>query len=157
IYPGYGFMAELPVLARCCEAAGVCFVGPPAAVLGLAGDKTRAREVALAAGVPVLAASEPGRNAAAARKAAAELGYPLFVKAALGGGGRGMRLVSSPEELPAALDGAIREAQAAFGDGTVYLEQGMAPPRHIEVQILADRAGGIIHLFERDCSLQRRH
>ena len=157
IYPGYGFMAELPVLARCCEAAGVCFVGPPAAVLGLAGDKTRAREVALAAGVPVLAASEPVRNAAAARKAAVELGYPLFVKAALGGGGRGMRLVSSPEELPAALDGAIREAQAAFGDGTVYLEQAMAHARHIEVQILADRAGGIIHLFERDCSLQRRH
>jgi pyruvate carboxylase len=157
IYPGYGFMAENPVLARACEAAEVRFVGPPAGVLGLAGDKTRAREVAQRAGVPVLDASEPVRDAASARSIGAELGYPLFVKAALGGGGRGMRLVESPEGLARALEGAMREAQAAFGDGTVYLEQAMLHARHIEVQILADSTGGIVHLFERDCSLQRRH
>jgi pyruvate carboxylase len=157
IYPGYGFMAENPVLARCAEAAGVRFVGPPAEVLGLAGDKTLAREVARRAGVPVLDASDPVRDADAASSVAQALGFPLFVKAALGGGGRGMRLVSSPEELPRALDGAMREALAAFGDDTVYLEQAMLRARHIEVQILADAAGGIVHLFERDCSLQRRH
>jgi pyruvate carboxylase len=157
IYPGYGFMSENPELARACEVAGVIFVGPPPAVLGLAGDKTRAREAARAAGVPVLDASGPVREVAAAQEAAGALGYPLFVKAALGGGGRGMRLVESAEELPRALEGAMREAQAAFGDGTVYLEQAMARARHIEVQILADADGGIVHLFERDCSLQRRH
>ncbi|MGA3362183.1 MAG: pyruvate carboxylase [Solirubrobacteraceae bacterium] len=157
IYPGYGFMAENPVLARCAQAAGVLFVGPPAEVLGLAGDKTRAREIARRAGVPVLDASDPVRDADAASAVAQALGFPLFVKAALGGGGRGMRLVSSPEELPRALDGAMREALAAFGDDTVYLEQAMLRARHIEVQILADAAGSIVHLFERDCSLQRRH
>ncbi len=157
IYPGYGFLAENPLLARSAQAAGVRFVGPPAEVLGLAGDKTRAREVARRAGVPVLDASEPVRDAAAAATAAAELGFPLFVKAAHGGGGRGMRLVESPQELERALEGAMREALAAFGDDTVYLEQAMLTARHIEVQILADGAGGIVHLFERDCSLQRRH
>ena len=126
-------------------------------MLGLAGDKTRAREVARRAGVPVLDASEPVRDAAAAATAAAELGFPLFVKAAHGGGGRGMRLVQSPQDLERALEGAMREALAAFGDDTVYLEQAMLTARHIEVQILADGAGGIVHLFERDCSLQRRH
>jgi pyruvate carboxylase len=157
IYPGYGFMSENPELARSCQAAGVIFVGPPPAVLGLAGDKTRAREAARAAGVVVLDASGPLREVAAGLEAAAALGYPLFVKAALGGGGRGMRLVESAEDLPRALEGAMREAQAAFGDGTVYLEQAMLHARHIEVQILADAGGGIVHLFERDCSLQRRH
>jgi pyruvate carboxylase len=157
IYPGYGFMAENPVLARTAQAAGIRFVGPPAEVLGLAGDKTRAREIARRAGVGVLDASDPVRDAAAASSAAQALGFPLFVKAALGGGGRGMRLVSSLQELPRALDGAMREALAAFGDDTVYLEQAMLRARHIEVQILADAAGGIVHLFERDCSLQRRH
>jgi pyruvate carboxylase len=157
IYPGYGFMSENPVLARACDAAGIIFVGPPAAVLGLAGDKTRAREAARAAGVPVLDATGPVREPEAAQAAAAELGFPLFVKAALGGGGRGMRLVESAAELPRALDGAMREAQAAFGDATVYLEQAMLAARHIEVQILADTTGAVVHLFERDCSLQRRH
>ncbi|HXR14173.1 MAG TPA: pyruvate carboxylase [Solirubrobacteraceae bacterium] len=157
IYPGYGFLSENPALARGCDAAGISFVGPPAAVLGLAGDKTRAREAARTTGVPVLEASGPVRDLAAAQAAAQALGYPLFVKAALGGGGRGMRLVESAPELPRALEGAMREAQAAFGDGTVYLEQAMVRARHIEVQILADSSGGIVHLFERDCSLQRRH
>ena len=157
IYPGYGFMSENPTLARACTEAGLRFVGPPAAVLGLAGDKTRAREVARAAQVPVLDASGPLHDAVAGQAAADELGFPLFVKAALGGGGRGMRLVSAPDALPRAIDGAMREAQAAFGDGTVYLEQAMLRARHIEVQILADATGDIVHLFERDCSLQRRH
>jgi len=157
IYPGYGFMAENPALARRAQSAGVRFVGPPATVLGLAGDKTRAREVARRAGVPVLDASEPVSDAADAAGVAEALGFPLFVKAAHGGGGRGMRLVESAADLPRALDGAMREALAAFGDGTVYLEQAMLRARHIEVQILADGAGGIVHLFERDCSLQRRH
>jgi pyruvate carboxylase len=157
IYPGYGFMSENPVLARACDAAGIVFVGPPASVLGLAGDKTRAREAASAAGVPVLDASGAVADLAAAQDAAETLGYPLFVKAAHGGGGRGMRLVESAEELPRALEGAMREAEAAFGDGTVYLEQAMLRARHIEVQILADAGGEVVHLFERDCSLQRRH
>src|ERR1700730_17921691 len=134
VYPGYGFLAESPLLARRCEAAEVTFVGPPPGVLELAGDKTRAREVAQRAGVPVLAASAPITDGAVGHDAAAALGYPLFVKAAMGGGGRGMRLVRSGEELDAALAGAIREAEAAFGDGTVYLEQALLPARHIEVQ-----------------------
>ena len=157
IYPGYGFLAENPVLARACDAAGVRFVGPPAEVLGLAGNKTRAREVARRAGVPVLGASDPVSDVASAHAAAEALGYPLFVKAALGGGGRGMRVVESADGLGRALEGAMREALAAFGDGTVYLEQAMLRARHIEVQILADGVGAIVHLFERDCSLQRRH
>ena len=123
----------------------------------MAGDKTRAREAARAAGVPVLDGSGPVADAAAGEREAARLGFPLFVKAAMGGGGRGMRLVRSPDELEAALSGAMREAQAAFGDGTVYLEQAMLRARHIEVQLLADGVGGIVHLFERDCSVQRRH
>ena len=157
VYPGYGFLAESPVLADGCAQAGVVFVGPPARVLELAGDKTRAREAAVAAGVRVLTGSGPVADVRAALAAAADVGFPLFVKAAMGGGGRGMRLVRGPEELEEALAGAVREAEAAFGDGTVYLERAMVPARHIEVQLLADAAGGIIHLFERDCSVQRRH
>ncbi|HEX4034472.1 MAG TPA: pyruvate carboxylase [Solirubrobacteraceae bacterium] len=157
IYPGYGFLSENPALARSCDAAGIVFVGPPPSALGLAGDKTRAREVARSAGVPVLEASDAVDDEQTALAAGERLGFPLFIKAAHGGGGRGMRLVATAEELPAALDSATREAQAAFGDGTVYLEQAMPHARHIEVQILADAAGGIVHLFERDCSLQRRH
>jgi pyruvate carboxylase len=157
IYPGYGFMSENPALARSCDAAGIVFVGPPASALGLAGDKTRAREVARAAGVPVLDASGAIAGERDALAAAEKLGFPLFVKAAHGGGGRGMRLVESADDLPGAVESATREAEAAFGDGTVYLEQAMPQARHIEVQILADAAGAIVHLFERDCSLQRRH
>jgi pyruvate carboxylase len=156
LYPGYGFLAESPVLARACEEAGIRFVGPPPRVLAIAGNKTRARDVAERAGVPVLAASGPIENGQVGAEAAA-IGYPLFVKAAMGGGGRGMRLVGSPDQLDQALAGAIREAEAAFGDGTVYLERAMVPARHIEVQLLADSSGDIVHLFERDCSLQRRH
>ena len=157
IYPGYGFMSENPELARACAAAGLVFVGPPPEVLGLAGDKTRARAAARDAGVPVLDASEPVETAAEALAAAERIGFPVFVKASHGGGGRGMRLVTDPARLAASLEEARNEAAAAFGDGTVYLEQALVRPRHIEVQLLADSTGDVVHLYERDCSLQRRH
>ncbi|MBB4661358.1 pyruvate carboxylase [Conexibacter arvalis] len=157
IYPGYGFMSENPELARRCAAAGIVFVGPPPEVLGLAGNKTRARDAAIAAGVPVLQASEPVANGAEAMEAAEQIGFPVFVKASHGGGGRGMRLVTDPAKLAAAVTEARAEAEAAFGDGTVYIEQALIRPRHIEVQLLADATGDVVHLYERDCSLQRRH
>ncbi len=157
IYPGYGFMSENPELARACAAAGIVFVGPPPEVLGLAGNKTRARDAAIAAGVPVLEASEPVADGEQAMKAAESIGFPVFVKASHGGGGRGMRLVTDPSKLAASVEEARNEAEAAFGDGTVYLEQALIRPRHIEVQLLADATGEVVHLYERDCSLQRRH
>lgn len=157
IYPGYGFMSENPELARACAAAGIVFVGPPPEVLGLAGNKTRARDAALAAGVPVLDASDPVANAEEAHAAAERIGFPVFVKASHGGGGRGMRLVTDPAKLAAAVQEARSEAEAAFGDGTVYIEQALIRPRHIEVQLLGDATGEVVHLYERDCSLQRRH
>ncbi len=157
IYPGYGFMSENPELARRCAAAGIVFVGPPPEVLGLAGNKTRARDAAIAAGVPVLQASEPVETGEEAIAAAEQIGFPVFVKASHGGGGRGMRLVTDPAKLAAAVTEARAEAEAAFGDGTVYIEQALIRPRHIEVQLLADADGEVVHLYERDCSLQRRH
>lgn len=157
IYPGYGFMSENPELARACAAAGIVFVGPPPEVLGLAGNKTRARDAALAAGVPVLDASDPVESDEEARAAAERIGFPVFVKASHGGGGRGMRLVTDPAKLAASVQEARSEAEAAFGDGTVYLEQALVRPRHIEVQLLGDASGEVVHLYERDCSLQRRH
>jgi pyruvate carboxylase len=162
LHPGYGFLSESAVLAEACAEAGITFVGPPASVLRLTGDKVEAREAAVAAGMPVLRASGPlrggeGAGAAEAAAAAEEVGYPLFVKASVGGGGRGLRRVTRPADLAAAVESAGREAAAAFGDGTVFLEQALDRPRHIEVQILADAGGNVIHLFERDCSVQRRH
>ncbi len=126
-------------------------------MLGLAGDKTRARAAARAADVPVLDASEPVEDGDEAMAAAEKIGFPVFVKASHGGGGRGMRLVTDPAHLARAVEEARSEAAAAFGDGTVYLEQALVRPRHIEVQLLADAIGDVVHLFERDCSLQRRH
>jgi pyruvate carboxylase len=157
IYPGYGFLSESPAFSRACEEAGLTFVGPPPGVLSLTGDKMRARRAAEEAGIPVLRASEPVKGFDEALAAAEEIGYPVFVKAAGGGGGRGLRRIERSEDLPGAVETAIREAQGAFGDPTVFLEQAMTRPRHIEVQILADAAGEVIHLFERDCSVQRRH
>ncbi|MCD6726970.1 MAG: pyruvate carboxylase [Solirubrobacteraceae bacterium] len=159
LHPGYGFLSENPALARACDAAGVKFVGPPADVLRLAGDKTRAREAAQAAGLPILPATdsiEEGDDARAA-ELAEEIGYPLFVKASQGGGGRGMRLVKDAAALASALADARREAAAAFGSGTLYLERAMISPRHVEVQLIADERGSVIHLWDRDCSVQRRH
>ena len=157
VYPGYGFLSESPALARAVTEAGMAFVGPPAAVLELTGSKTAARDVAEAAGIPVLAASPLLGSPAEATEHAERIGFPVFVKAAAGGGGRGMRRVEHPADLLAAVDTAMREAEGAFGDPRVFLEQAMTRPRHIEVQILADAEGEVVHLFERDCSLQRRH
>ena len=157
IYPGYGFLSENPDLAEACEANGITFIGPPARVLRSAGNKVTAKEQAIAAGVPVLRSSRPSRDVAELLAAADEIGFPIFAKAVAGGGGRGMRRVERREDLEAALTAAMREADSAFGDPTMFLEQAVLRPRHIEVQILADAAGTTLHLFERDCSVQRRH
>jgi pyruvate carboxylase len=157
IYPGYGFLSENPLLAEACEAAGIIFVGPPGKVLHLTGNKSRAIAAARAAGLPTLRGSEPSNDAPTVLASAQEIGFPLFVKAVAGGGGRGMRRVERREDLKEALGAAMREAESAFGDATVFLEQAVVDPRHIEVQILADGAGNVIHLYERDCSVQRRH
>ncbi|MGI8574883.1 MAG: pyruvate carboxylase [Egibacteraceae bacterium] len=157
IYPGYGFLAENADFARRCGEAGVTFVGPPPQVLELTGDKTRARAAAEQAGIPVLRASEPVSDQQRALQLAEEIGYPVFVKAASGGGGRGLRRVEHADALPDALETAMREAEGAFGDATVFLEQALTRPRHIEVQLLAGSGGRVLHLFERDCSVQRRH
>jgi pyruvate carboxylase len=157
IYPGYGFLSENPDLARAARDAGITFVGPPAEVLELAGNKVEALRAARAAGVPVLNSSEPSADVDWLIGEADKIGFPIFVKAVAGGGGRGMRRVDTRADLPEALGSAMREAGTAFGDPTVFLEQAVLRPRHIEVQILADGAGNVVHLFERDCSLQRRH
>ncbi|MBT2532858.1 pyruvate carboxylase [Arthrobacter sp. ISL-48] len=157
IYPGYGFLSENPDLARAAKDAGITFVGPPAEVLELAGNKVSALEAARQAGVPVLNSSAPSKDLDELIAAADVIGFPIFAKAVAGGGGRGMRRVDTREALPEALQAAMREADAAFGDPTMFLEQAVLRPRHIEVQILADAEGNVIHLFERDCSIQRRH
>ncbi len=157
VYPGYGFLSENPDLAEACAAAGITFVGPPASVLELTGNKARAIAAADAAGVPVLASVDPSDDAGALVDAAADLTYPLFVKAVAGGGGRGMRRVTEPGQLREAVDAAMREADGAFGDRTCFIEEAVADARHIEVQVLADGTGQVVHLHERDCSVQRRH
>jgi len=157
IYPGYGFLSENPRLAEACEAAGITFIGPPGDVLHLTGNKSRAIAAAKAAGLPTLRGSEPSDDVATVLASAGDIGYPMFVKAVAGGGGRGMRRIERREDLADALRAAMREAESAFGDATVFLEEAVVDPRHIEVQILADNAGNVIHLYERDCSVQRRH
>ncbi|HLS65055.1 MAG TPA: pyruvate carboxylase [Ruania sp.] len=157
IYPGYGFLSEQPELARAAAEAGITFVGPPAHVLEMAGNKVAALRAAREAGLPVLPSSAPSADPDELLAAAKEVGFPLFVKAVAGGGGRGMRRVAGPDQLPDALSAAMREAGTAFGDPTVFLERAVLRPRHIEVQVLADAHGDVVHLFERDCSLQRRH
>jgi pyruvate carboxylase len=157
VYPGYGFLSENPALAQACADAGITFVGPSSDVLRLTGNKASAVAAARAAGVPVLANAEPSRDVDEICRSAADLRFPVFVKAVAGGGGRGMRRVQEPSELRAAVEAAMREADGAFGDSTVFVEEAVVDPRHIEVQILADATGDVIHLFERDCSLQRRH
>jgi pyruvate carboxylase len=157
VYPGYGFLSENPDLAAACAEAGITFVGPGADVLELTGNKARAIEAARAAGLPVLTSSAPSASVDELVNVAAGMEFPLFVKAVSGGGGRGMRRVTDPAALPEAIEAASREAESAFGDPMVYLEQAVSNPRHIEVQILADTHGNVMHLFERDCSVQRRH
>ena len=158
IHPGYGFLAENPDFSQACEDAGIAFVGPPPAVLRALGDKTAARALAKKAGVPTVPGTDgPVQTIEEARAFAATAGYPLIVKAAMGGGGRGMRVVRAAEALQTSFERASSEAKAAFGDGTVFIERFVEHPRHIEVQVLADAEGDVIHLFERDCSVQRRH
>lgn len=157
IYPGYGFLSENPELAGACEDAGITFVGPSAEVLELTGNKERAVAAAKAAGLPVLDSTPATESVDELVAAAANMTFPLFVKAVSGGGGRGMRRVTESGELRDAAEAASREAASAFGDARVFLEQAVVNPRHIEVQILADTQGNVIHLYERDCSLQRRH
>ena len=158
IHPGYGFLAENPELPRACEEAGITFIGPSARLLRLLGDKTAARAVAIKAGVPVSPGTEnPVRTHAEAAKAAKKIGFPLIIKAAHGGGGRGMRIADKPEDLETRLREAQREAGAAFGNDAVFLERYIRRARHLEVQILGDQHGNLIHLHERDCTVQRRH
>ena len=157
VYPGYGFLSENPDLAQACADAGLTFVGPPADVLHLTGNKARAIAAAREAGLPVLGNAPPSKDVDGLLAAADGVGFPLFVKAVAGGGGRGMRRVARAEDLREAIDAAMREAESAFGDATVFLEKAVVSPRHIEVQILADATGAVVHLFERDCSVQRRH
>ncbi|MEV6338851.1 pyruvate carboxylase [Nocardia vinacea] len=157
VYPGYGFLSENPGLAAACAAEGIAFVGPSAEILELTGNKARAIAAAKAAGLPVLSSSAPSADIQELVAAAGSMAFPIFVKAVAGGGGRGMRRVDDPAQLREAIEAAAREAEAAFGDPTVFLEQAVVNPRHIEVQILADTSGNVIHLYERDCSLQRRH
>lgn len=157
IYPGYGFLSENPDLAERASANGIAFIGPPARVLEMAGNKVTAKHHAIAAGVPVLASTEASADVDELLAQADGIGFPLFAKAVAGGGGRGMRRVESKAELAPALAEAMREADSAFGDPRMFLEQAVVRPRHIEVQILADQDGHTVHLFERDCSVQRRH
>jgi acetyl-CoA carboxylase biotin carboxylase subunit len=157
VHPGYGFLAERAAFAEAVERAGLVFVGPPAAAIQAMGDKTEARRRMQLAGVPVVPGlTDPVQGLDAARKAAAEIGYPVMVKAAAGGGGKGMRVVRDPDQLSSALDAARSEAGKAFGDSSVYLEKFLERPRHIEIQILSDQQR-TVHLGERECSVQRRH
>jgi acetyl-CoA carboxylase biotin carboxylase subunit len=158
VHPGYGFLSENWRFADACQKAGLTFVGPPPEVLRSMGEKTEARRIVARAGVPVLPGSDgPVGSAAAAREVADEIGYPVMLKAAAGGGGIGMALVPGPETLEQAFAAASRRTQAAFGDAAVYLERAVERPRHVEVQVLGDAHGALIHLLERDCSIQRRH
>ncbi|MEZ4366779.1 MAG: acetyl-CoA carboxylase biotin carboxylase subunit [Kofleriaceae bacterium] len=162
VHPGYGFLSENEDFAEACAAAGIVFIGPPADAIRRMGSKTEARKAVSAAGTPVV----PGDNGptgegfpdlATAVAAAERVGFPVMIKAAAGGGGKGMRLVATPAEFAAAFEGAKREALGAFGDDTVYLERAILQPRHIEIQIFGDTHGNLVHLGERDCSIQRRH
>jgi acetyl-CoA carboxylase, biotin carboxylase subunit len=157
LHPGYGFLSERPELAEACEAEGIAFVGPPAAVMRRAGDKMSARAVAAANGIPTGAGSDGLESLEQAVEAAERTGYPLMLKASAGGGGRGMAIVNEPGDLERRFHSARSEAQQAFGDGRVYLERYVSRARHVEVQVLADTHGNVIHLGERDCSCQRRY
>ncbi len=158
VHPGYGFLAERAPFAEEVVAAGMVFVGPDTESIGVMGDKTRSRQRMQEAGVPIVpGAVSPVASASEARELAQALGYPVLLKAAAGGGGKGMRVVSEPEAIEPAMEAAAREALNAFGDGSVYIERYLSRPRHIEIQVLGDRHGTVLHLGERECSVQRRH
>jgi len=158
VHPGYGFLSENPKFARACGEAGIKFIGPTAAAMEAMGSKTRARQAMERAGVPFVPGTSRGLDSLEqAEEVAARIGYPIMLKAAAGGGGKGMRLVENPGNLKSALEGARSEAERSFGDGEVYIEKAIVDPRHIEVQVLADEHGNTVYLGERECSLQRRH
>jgi acetyl-CoA carboxylase biotin carboxylase subunit len=157
IHPGYGFLSERSALPRACEAAGIVFIGPPADAMDAMGDKVRARQAMVAAGVPVVPGVDDVRTAAQAEGVADQIGYPVMIKASAGGGGKGMRVVEDRRHVVAAFESAVREAEASFGDGRVFLERAILRARHVEVQVMADAHGNVVHLGERDCSVQRRH
>ena len=158
IHPGYGFLSEKPVFARACRDAGIKFVGPPVEVLESLGDKTTARQIAKQANVPILGETEAAiQSVESGLKKAEELGFPIILKAAHGGGGRGMRVVHSADEFAAQFEQAQRESLTAFGSDEIFIEKFITRARHIEVQLLGDQAGNLLHLRERDCSVQRRH
>ena len=157
VHPGYGFLAENPAFVEACADNDLVFIGPSAGTMARMGDKVQAKAEMRAANVPVVPGTEGATNVDEAKAAAEEVGYPVLLKAAAGGGGKGMRLVGGPEELEAAYGMAALEAESAFGDGSLYLEKAIAPARHVEIQVLADGQGGVLTLGERECSIQRRH
>lgn len=158
LHPGYGFLSENPLLAEACEKRGIVFIGPGGQVIRRMGDKTEARRSALAAGVPVVPGSEGNiADVDEALAIAEDIGYPVMLKATSGGGGRGIRRCNTPQELRANYDRVLSEARKAFGSAEIFMEKCVVNPRHIEVQVLADQHGNVVHLFERDCSIQRRH
>jgi len=158
IHPGYGFLAENPLFAERCEREGLVFIGPPSKVIRELGDKTVARRTVTGGGVPVIPGmNKPESDTRVLAAEAEKIGYPVLIKAAAGGGGKGMRVVSSPGEFQDSCVSATSEAKRAFGDGSIYLEKFLSRPRHVEFQIIADKHGNVVHLFERECSIQRRH
>ncbi len=158
VHPGYGFLSENAQFARRCQEEGLIFIGPSAEAMEMVGDKLTARETMRKAGVPITPGAEiHGDDWPALRSIAETVGYPLMVKASAGGGGKGMRIVHTPEQLQAAVEAGRREAKSAFGNATVYIEKYLQKPRHVEFQVLADQHGNVVHLFERECSIQRRH
>jgi acetyl-CoA carboxylase biotin carboxylase subunit len=157
VHPGYGFLSENPAFVEACADNDLVFVGPDADVMARMGDKVQAKLELREAGVPLVAGTEGSTSVEEARAAAAEVGYPVLLKASAGGGGKGMRLVRDPDQLEAAFGMASMEAEAAFGDGSLYLEKAVSPARHVEIQVIADGQGGVLTLGERECSIQRRH
>jgi acetyl-CoA carboxylase biotin carboxylase subunit len=157
VHPGYGFLAENAEFARACESSNIVFIGPTPDVVEAMGDKVRAKEAMRAAGVPLVPGSDGATGLADLRRAASEAGFPVLLKATAGGGGKGMRVVASEDDLEDAFGAASAEADAAFGDGSIYVEKLVSPARHVEIQVLCDSAGGVLTLGERECSIQRRH
>jgi acetyl-CoA carboxylase biotin carboxylase subunit len=157
VHPGYGFLAENPAFVTACEENDIVFIGPPADVMERMGDKVRAKEEMRAAGVPLVPGTDGASGVDEVRRAAIEAGFPVLLKASAGGGGKGMRLVAGEDELESAYGAAAAEAQAAFGNGTLYLEKAISPARHVEIQVLCDGKGNVLTLGERECSIQRRH
>ena len=158
IHPGYGFLSENADFARRCQAENIVFIGPPPEVIEKLGDKIKARQIMERGGVPLIPGmTEEASNPDVWRENAEKIGYPIIIKAAAGGGGKGMRVVNSDKDLVAACNDAAREAEASFGSGAIYMEKYLEKSRHVEIQILCDKLGNAVHLFERECSIQRRH